>query len=502
MTPAAPGHPLLARRTSGVLLHLTSLPGRHGSGDMGIAALHFLDWLALAGQSLWQILPLTPPGAGHSPYQSPSAFAGSPWLVDLDDLVACGWLAPLPDAGFDTRHCDFARVIPYRLRALRAAWQGFSEHAGEPEKAALADFTHHHAEWLDDYALFMVLQARHGPDWPDWPPALAHRDPRALQSVRDETVGELGFWHFVQWRFHVQWQRLREEAHSRGIHIVGDVPIFVAHQSADVWAHADQFLLDAQGLPDVVAGVPPDYFSATGQRWGNPLYRWDRMALDDYRWWKQRMAHLLTLVDVARLDHFRGFEANWKIPANEPTAQGGALESGPGRAFFQSIREELGTLPIIAEDLGIITEDVTRLRRACGFPGMRVMQFAFGDNARNPYLPHNFGRCTVAYTGTHDNNTTVGWWANASENERQAARQYLGQVTDSEIHWAMIQSLSQSVANTLVVPFQDVLGLDGQHRMNTPGQPEGCWSWRFAWADVGDEPARRLSSMLRAHGRA
>ena len=254
-------------------------------GDLAAAAV------ALAGQSLWQILPLTPPGAGHSPYQSPSAFAGSPWLVDLDDLVACGWLAPLPDAGFDTRHCDFARVIPYRLRALRAAWQGFSEHAGEPEKAALADFTHHHSEWLDDYALFMVLQARHGPDWPDWPPALAHRDPRALQSVRDETVGELGFWHFVQWRFHVQWQRLREEAHSRGIHIVGDVPIFVAHQSADVWAHADQFLLDAQGLPDVVAGVPPDYFSATGQRWGNPLYRWDRMALDDYRWWKQRLAH-------------------------------------------------------------------------------------------------------------------------------------------------------------------------------------------------------------------
>ncbi|HPL77508.1 MAG TPA: 4-alpha-glucanotransferase [Burkholderiaceae bacterium] len=502
MTAAAPGHPLLSRRTSGVLLHLTSLPGRHGSGDMGIAALHFLDWLALAGQSLWQILPLTPPGAGHSPYQSPSAFAGSPWLVDLDDLVACGWLAPLPDAGFDTRHCDFARVIPYRLRALRAAWQGFSEHAGEPEKAALADFTHHHAEWLDDYALFMVLQARHGPDWTEWPQAMARRDPGALLSVQDEAAVELGFWHFVQWRFHVQWQRLREEAHGRGIHIVGDVPIFVAHQSADVWAHADQFLLDAQGLPDVVAGVPPDYFSATGQRWGNPLYRWDRMALDGYRWWKLRMAHLLTLVDVARLDHFRGFEANWEIPANEPTAQGGHWCPGPGRAFFQSIREELGTLPIIAEDLGIITDDVTRLRRACGFPGMRVMQFAFGDNARNPYLPHNFGRCTVAYTGTHDNNTTVGWWANASENERQAARQYLGPVTDSEIHWAMIQSLSQSVANTLVVPFQDVLGLDGQHRMNTPGQPEGCWSWRFAWADVGDEPARRLSSMVRAHGRA
>ena len=496
------GHPLLSRRTSGVLLHLTSLPGRHGSGDLGASARHFLDWLASAGQSLWQILPLTPPGAGHSPYQSPSAFAGNPWLVDLDDLVSCGWLAPPADPGFDPGHCDFARVIPYRLAALEAAWHGFSAHATDAERAALAEFTRRQSAWLDDYALFMVLEARHGPAWTRWPAPLARHDPQALRAVQDEAAPELGFWRFVQWRFQVQWHRLRDEAHARGIHIAGDAPIFVAHQSADVWAHTDQFLLDEAGEPRGVAGVPPDYFSATGQRWGNPLYRWDAMAHDGYRWWKQRMAHLLSQVDLARLDHFRGFEAFWKIPASEPTAQAGQWCAGPGKAFFHALREEFGPLPIIAEDLGIITDAVTRLRRDCGFPGMRVMQFAFGDTPRNPYLPHNFEPCTVAYTGTHDNDTTVGWWANAGAVERQAARQYLGPMADQEINWALIHALSQSVAHTLVIPFQDVLGLDGRHRMNTPGQPEGCWTWRFAWSDVGDEPARRLASMVRAHGRA
>jgi 4-alpha-glucanotransferase len=497
----AHAHPLLSRRSSGVLLHLTSLPGRHGSGDLGTPARHFLDWLASAGQSLWQILPLTPPGAGHSPYQSPSAFAGSPWLVDLDDLVACGWLAPPADASFDPRHCDFAQVIPYRLAALKAAWQGFVERASDAERAALAEFTRRQAAWLDDYALFMVLEVRHGPAWTQWPAPLARHDPSALRVVREEAGFELGFWCFVQWRFHVQWQRLRHDAHARGVHIAGDAPIFVAHQSADVWAHTDQFLLDERGEPRVVAGVPPDYFSATGQRWGNPLYRWDAMAHDGYRWWKQRMAHLLSQVDLARLDHFRGFEAYWKIPASEPTAQGGQWCAGPGKAFFHALKEELGPLPIIAEDLGIITDAVTRLRHECAFPGMRVMQFAFGDTARNPYLPHNFEPCTVAYTGTHDNDTTVGWWATASDLEREAARRYLGPMADQEINWAMIQSLSQSVAHTLVIPFQDVLGLDGRHRMNKPGQAEGCWAWRFTWADVDDAPARRLASMARAHGR-
>lgn len=501
MTRPASGHPLLARRSSGVLLHLTSLPGRHGSGDLGEAARHFVDWLALAGQSLWQILPLSPPGGGHSPYQSPSAFAGSPWLVDLDDLTACGWLPPLSDPGFDPRHCDFDQVLPYRLGLLREAWRAFGERAGAPEREALARFVDGQAHWLDDYALFMVLQDRHGASWPRWPAPLARRDPTALQAARRDAAPELGFWHFVQWRFYVQWQRLREHARARGVRIAGDAPIFVAHQSADVWAHAGQFDLDEHGEPTVVAGVPPDYFSETGQRWGNPLYRWDVMAEDGFGWWTRRVAHLLSMVDVVRLDHFRGFEAYWEIPANEPTAQGGHWRPGPGEALFAALRASFGALPIIAEDLGVITDSVTRLRRACGFPGMRVMQFAFGDTAHNPYLPHNYAPCTVAYTGTHDNTTTVGWWAGAGEHERRAAREYLGPMADQAIHWAMMYALSQSVAHTVIIPLQDVLGMDATHRMNTPGQPEGCWTWRFAWSDVGDEPARRLSAMARAHGR-
>ena len=495
-------HPLLARRASGVLLHLTSLPGRHGSGDMGPAAYHFLDWLAAAGQSIWQILPLTPPGDGNSPYQSPSAFAGSPWLVDLDDLMACGWLAPIEDAGFDPQRCDFERVLPYRLSALRRAWLGFQERADDAERAALTEFGRRHADWLDDYALFMVLHDRYGEPWTQWPVPCSRRDPAALHALQRETEAETGFWRFVQWRFHVQWQRLRQHADACGILIAGDAPIFVAHHSADVWAHPGEYLLDERGEPSVVAGVPPDYFSATGQRWGNPLYRWDAMAQDGYAWWKQRLAHLMTQVDLVRIDHFRGFESYWEIHADNPTAEGGHWRPGPGREFFLAMEAALGALPVIAEDLGLITDAVTALRHKCGFPGMRVMQFAFGDTAGNPYLPHNFEPSTVAYTGTHDNATSVGWWQQASAAERDFARNYLGPLADQEIHWAMIQSLSQSVARTLIIPLQDVLGLEGGHRMNTPGQADGCWTWRFDWSQVDAAPAARLKALVHAHGRA
>jgi 4-alpha-glucanotransferase len=496
------GHPLLSKRSSGVLLHITSLPGRHGSGDLGASARHFLDWLVSAGQSIWQILPLTPPGAGHSPYQSPSAFAGNPWLVDLDDLVACGWLPPHKDPDFDSTCCEFEKVIPYRLSALKAAWRGFVAGADPAERAALDEFTKVRADWLNDYALFMVLEAQYGTNWTQWPESLVRREPAAMRAVKLNSKDEIEFWNFVQWRFEVQWQRLRVDAHARGIHIMGDVPIFVAHHSADVWAHAEEFQLDGKGEPERVAGVPPDYFSATGQRWGNPLYRWDAMGTNGYVWWKKRMQHLLQQVDMVRLDHFRGFDAYWSIPVDEPTAQHGQWFAGPGGAFFRALEETLGTLPIIAEDLGMITDSVTQLRSDCGFPGMRVLQFAFGDTAQNPHLPHNFVPETVAYSGTHDNDTAVGWWQHIPEDERQAARRYLGPMADEEIHWAMIQSLSQSVAHMLIIPFQDVLGLDGRHRMNTPGLATGCWTWRFAWAEVGDAPAQRFRSMVLAHGRA
>jgi 4-alpha-glucanotransferase len=329
----------------------------------------------------------------------------------------------------------------------------------------------------------------------------------ALAAVAGQLADELGFFSFIQWRFGVQWQRLRDYAHARGVFIVGDAPIFVAHHSADVWLNAELYWLDAQGEPTVVAGVPPDHFSATGQRWGNPLYRWDAMAADGFAWWQARLTHLLARVDVVSLDHFRGFESYWEIPAEEPTAVAGHWRAGPGQVLFDSLAAMQGQhgaddpLPLIAEDLGIITPAVTALRQACGFPGMRVLQFAFGDTPANPYLPHNFEAQTVAYTGTHDNDTSLGWWQTASAGERHAARCYLGPLADTEIHWAMMQSLSQSLANMVLFPLQDVLGLDGAHRMNTPGVAQGCWEWRFDWSQVPEAAARRLAELTRAHGR-
>lgn len=495
-------HPLLARRSSGVLLHITSLPGPHGSGDLGAGARHFIDWLAAAGQRFWQILPLSPAGPGNSPYQSVSAFAGSPLMVDLDDLVHQGWLPWMARRGFDEHRCDFERVAPYRMACLRKAWDGFSQRASEACRAELAAFCEQQVHWLEDYALFMVLDDRHGGPWSRWPAALAHREPDALAAVREQSAHALGFWRFVQWRFWVQWQRVRRHAHERGVAIVGDAPIFVAHHSADVWAHADGFLLDEQLEPQVVAGVPPDYFSPTGQRWGNPLYNWETMARQGFRWWKDRLTHLLDQVDVVRLDHFRGFEAHWEIPASEPTAVAGQWRPGPGLPFFESIADELGTLPIIAEDLGMITPEVSALREACGYPGMRILQFAFGNGPDNPYLPHRLEPGCVAYTGTHDNETTVGWWASAPAGEKHFARDYLGELVNTEPHWALIRALSMSVANTVIVPFQDVLGLDTRHRMNTPGLATGCWEWRFQWDQVDHTPAERLAAMTRAHGRS
>ncbi len=491
----------LARRTSGVLLHLTSLPGRYGSGDLGVEAYHFVDWLASARQSFWQILPLSPVGAGNSPYDSPCTFAGNPWLIDLGALVDKGWLAPQPEAEFEAETCNFEQVAPYRIACLRAAWQGFLHHASPADAQGLADYQAQEASWLEGYALFMALQDRYGEPWTQWPPTLARGETAALAEAANLLSESLQFYSFTQWCFSEQWQRLHTYAQSRGVAIMGDAPIFVANHSADVWLNAEQYDLDERGEPRVVAGVPPDHFSATGQRWGNPLYRWEAMQADGFEWWKNRLNHLLGWVDVVRLDHFRGFESYWVIPDHEPTAQAGHWRAGPGLGLFDALAS--GTRqgwPFVAEDLGQITPEVVALRHACGFPGMRVMQFAFGDTSENSYLPHNFDAQTVAYTGTHDNDTTVGWWQTAAPAERQSARAYLGPLAESEIHWAMMQSLSQSVANTVIFPMQDVLGLDGAHRMNTPGRAQGCWRWRFQWHQVHKE-GQRLAELTQAHGR-
>jgi len=493
-------------RSSGVLLHPTSLPGPHGSGDLGPAAYHFVDWLVAAGQSLWQVLPLGNIGPGNSPYMSSSAFAGNLLLIDLAELHARGWLdaADLaPAEGLSDARVNFDAVVPFRMQRLERAARRYVATASADERADFSGFCAEQAAWLADFALFMALaEHRPGTDWCDWPAPLARREPAALTQAAEAHAERVFFWQFTQWCFFRQWHKLRGYANERGVKIVGDAPIFIAYQSADVWARPELFELDAEGRQTVVAGVPPDYFSATGQRWGNPLYRWSAHAAEGYRWWIARIRHTFATVDIVRIDHFRGFAGYWEIAASEPTAINGRWLPGPGEALFDAIEQALGPLPIIAEDLGIITPDVTALRKRFAFPGMRILQFAFSENqaADAAYLPHNHEADSVVYTGTHDNDTTVGWWQQASEPLRHHVRHYLA--TDGhDIHWTLIRAASASVADTAIHPMQDVLGLDGRHRMNFPGQADGHWGWRFAWADVGGEVAGRLRGLGRLYGR-
>jgi 4-alpha-glucanotransferase len=491
-------------RACGVLLHPTSLPGPHGCGDFGEAARRFVDWLVTAGQRIWQVLPLGGIGAGHSPYMSPSAFAGNPLLVDLADLQRRGWLRAdetAPDVPFAVRRVDYATAVPWRMQRLALAAERFARSADAAARAQHDRFCDEQAWWLEDYALFMALSAAQpGRGWADWPEGLAQREPSALARARSRLVAELAAWRFVQWCFFRQWAELREYAHARGVRMFGDAPIFVAVDSADVWAHPALFELDAAGRPVAVAGVPPDYFSATGQRWGNPLYRWEAHAATGYDWWRKRVRHALDSFDLLRIDHFRGFAAYWRIPAHEPTAIRGEWMPGPGEALFLELTRSLGPLPIVAEDLGTITSDVERLRQAFAFPGMRVLQFAWGGDIGNPYLPHNHSPDSVIYTGTHDNDTTVGWWAGLDETIRRHVLDYLA--TDGrEIHWDLVRSACASVADTAILPMQDLLGLDGRHRMNTPGEAAGCWEWRFEWPQVAAEPAQRLAALCMLHRR-
>ena len=496
-------------RASGVLLHPTSLPGPHGCGDLGPAAYHFVDWLGAARQTLWQILPLGGIGPGNSPYMSSSAFAGNLLLIDLAELHARGWLTAAelqPDARFSDTRVDFSAVVPWRMARLQQAAARFAQTASPAEQADHADFCHHHASWLADYALFMTLADLHGwRDWSDWPAPLAQRDPQALREAASAHAAQIAFWTFSQWCFFRQWKKLRAYANARGIQIVGDAPIFIACQSAEVWAHQALFELDGEGRPTVVAGVPPDYFSATGQRWGNPLYRWSAHAADGYAWWIERVRRTFELVDIVRIDHFRGFAAYWEIPASEPTAIHGRWLPGPGAPLFRAIEAALGALPIIAEDLGVITPDVDALRQEFGLPGMRILHFAFGEDGTNDntnaYLPHNFERNTVVYTGTHDNHTTAGWWAEGAPAWRQHVLDYLGSDSDRDIHWQLIRAACASVADTAIYPLQDVLGLGGEHRMNLPGKGEGHWEWRFTWAQVESAHAERLAQLCRLYRR-
>ena len=497
----------LDRRRSGILLHPTSLPGPHGSGDFGPSAYHFVDWLASAGQSVWQMLPLNPVGPGNSPYTSVSAFAGSPLLVALEPLVDKGWLQiePAELARFSARHVDFGHVTGWRMARLREAADGFFARAEAVDRDAFAAFCNAQAHWLDDYALFMAIDdatraAAGFVPWPKWETGLARRSPRAIAAAHRRHAAAVDFWRFTQWCFDSQWRAVRRYAGDRGVLLVGDLPIFVAHHSVDCWTRPDLYLLDERFEPTVVAGVPPDYFSATGQRWGNPLYDWAAMQRDGYAWWVARVRRQLELADWLRVDHFRGFAGYWEIPAASETAVDGRWAAGPGAELFEQLQRQLGRLPLIAEDLGVITPDVEALRDRFGLPGMRILQFAFGGDAEHPYLPHNYVADTCAYTGTHDNDTLLGWWLAAPAHEREFAGVYLG-CDDADAPWAAIRAISGSPAKLAMFQLQDVLGLDGSHRMNTPGR-EDCWTWRFTWEMVGPDAGRRLARLSAACGRA
>jgi 4-alpha-glucanotransferase len=502
-------------RRSGILLHPTSLPGPHGAGDLGPAAHRFIAWLADAGQRLWQVLPLCPTGYGDSPYQALSSSAGNPLLVSLEVLRNEGWLddgdlagAPESPPGRAALEAALAWKRPRLARAARA----FALGASAEQSAALEDFRAREAGWLEDWALFAVLKDAHeGVTWTRWRAPLARRDPAALDAARARYAEAIFAEVFTQHAFFRQWSALRARCRALGIALLGDLPIFVAHDSADVWARPELFRLDATGQPTVVAGVPPDYFSATGQRWGNPLYDWDAIAADGWRFWIARVKGALATVDRIRLDHFRGFEAYWEIRAGAPTAEDGRWVPAPGGALFEALQRALGPLPFVAENLGVITPEVEALRRRFGFPGMAVLQFAFGNDPQaESFRPHSYTRDLVAYTGTHDNDTAEGWWRGGAEGsvrsaddvarEKALAREYLG--TDGrDMSGALVRAVVASVADTAIVPMQDALGLGAEARMNRPGTVGGNWSWRVREESLDAALAARLRRLASLSGR-
>ncbi len=494
-------------RSSGILLHPTSLPGRYGIGDLGDAAYQFIDFLVESHQLAWQILPLGPTGYGDSPYQSFSAFAGNPMLISPDSLVKDGYLpasavAKVPD--FDDSRVEFGRVIPYKTDLLKQAWAHYQANGTKKQQASFNQFCADNQSWLDDYGLFMALKEYHadiaGGVWNEWPKDIAQRQPKAINSWGEKLADRVALSKFMQFLFYEQWLALRRYANERSIRIIGDAPIFVAYDSVDVWANPELFYLNPDGSATVIAGVPPDYFSETGQRWGNPLYRWQKMAENGYAWWTARLQAVFKQVDIVRLDHFRGFDAYWEIPGTEPTAVKGRWVKGPGIPFFEAMREKLGQLPIIAEDLGVITPAVTELRDSFDFPGMKILQFAFGGEQNSAFLPHKFGSNCVVYTGTHDNETTVGWYQNASDEERDHVRRYLG-VNGFDIAWSLIRAALASVADTAIIPLQDCMKLDNSARMNFPGKTGGFWQWRFTPELLTEEIGQRLGELSKLYDR-
>ncbi len=475
-------------RACGILLHPTSLPGTWGIGELGAAAYQFVDFLSAAGHSLWQILPLNPTGFGDSPYQSPSAFAGNPLLISLDGLLEDGLLVHedlydsdgQPRQSFSPDKVDYDAVVAFKFPLLQRAFERFRGGAAQWHRAGFERFCQENTDWLDDYALFISIKAKFDDaSMETWDRKIVTRQSTAIKRLSKELAEPVEYHKFVQYLFYSQWLALKAYANEKQIKIIGDAPIFVAYDSSEVWANAELFKLDKQGRPTCMAGVPPDFFSATGQLWGNPLYEWGKMEQRGFAWWVRRIQFNLTMVDILRLDHFRGFESYWEVPAGEETAINGKWVPAPGEKLFAKIRDELGELPIIAEDLGIITPEVEALRDKFDLPGMKVLQFAFGDTAQNPYLPHNYDNPNaVVYTGTHDNDTTVGWFATRDATEREHIQRYMGRPGD-DIAWELMRIAYASVADMAIIPLQDALRLGTEARMNVPGVASGNWNWRF-----------------------
>jgi len=503
-------------RSSGILLHPTSLPGPFGIGDLGPEAFAFADFLAGSGQSLWQVLPLGPTGYGDSPYACYSAFAGNTLLISPEQLVQKGLLTKsdlLATRSDPTDRVDFHRVHELKDALLKKAYETYKRTTDTGLRSAFETFAQDYAGWLNDYALFRALKDAHGGSaWNEWEQSLVCREPLALARAREHLREEIEAQKYYQFLFFKQWFALKTYCNDHRIKLIGDIPIFVAQDSADVWTNPEQFKLDQNGAPLVVAGVPPDYFSETGQFWGNPLYDWDRMVADRFKWWISRVQATLKTVDIVRIDHFRGFAASWEIPGSDKTAERGRWVEAPGRELFTTIRDVLGDLPIIAEDLGVITPDVEKLRDDFAFPGMRILQFAFSGDTKNIDLPHNYHRNVVVYTGTHDNDTTVGWFRSVAgegstrtakqiERERNFCMRYLD--TDGEeIQWDFVRAVLASVANTAIVPLQDLLGLGTEGRMNLPNTTEGNWSWRFKPNALTAEIGVRLKELTELYGRS
>ncbi len=491
-------------RRSGVLLHPTSLPGRGGIGVLGQAAYRWLDWLEAAGASVWQVLPLGPTGFGDSPYQSFSSYAGNPLLIDLEDLHDAGLItASELETGPDTLsdRVDYGRLIPWKVSLLDRALERMSS---DPDLLAELDaFREAEAGWLDDYTLFRAIKRAHGErPWTDWPVPLRDRQPQALHEARHRLAADTRTFAFRQWWFFRQWHQVRESARRRNIMILGDLPLYVAHDSADVWVHRRLFCLEPDGRPRQMAGVPPDYFSPTGQLWGNPTYDWTSHEHTGFRWWIERMAATLRLVDIVRIDHFRGLVDFWAVPAGAPTAETGEWRPGPGRVFFDALTGGLGELPVVAEDLGDLSPGVYQLRDELGLPGMKILQFAFDGDPDNPFLPEHIAERAVVYTGTHDNDTTWGWFASLERDEQRRVLAYLDRPTGDEISWDLMALAWWTRGFLAVAPLQDVLGLDRSARMNTPGTSSGNWRWRARAEQLADESVPlKLRRLTTAAGR-